>query len=63
MAKVTYNMGFKFYDLLTEVNVVKDLLISGYEVKRLSKNCYSVIGVDEAWRDRIERLANKFWHF
>ena len=58
-----YNIGFRINDILMEVTVVRDLLIAGYEVKRISKNCYSVIGVEFPWLTRIEKYADKFWYF
>lgn len=61
--ETTYNVGFRICDLLTEITLVKDLLLMGYDVKRLSKNCYSVSNISFAWLCRIENVADKYWYF
>lgn len=58
-----FNVGFKCNDVLLEVTLVKEILIAGLPVRKISRTAWSCTGVDDIWLERIQKVADKYWYF
>lgn len=58
-----YNMGFRINDVLMEIMFVREMLLAGLAVKRISRTAYSVTNVSDEWVSRIMKHTDKWWYF
>jgi hypothetical protein len=58
-----YNMGFRINDVLMEIMFVREMLLAGLTVKRISRTAYSVTNVNDEWVSRIMKHTDKWWYF
>lgn len=59
----TYNVGFRLNDLLMEITFIKEMLLAGLSVKRISRTSWSVTEINDEWVGRIMKMADKYWFF
>lgn len=57
----TFNIGFRCNDVLMEVTIVKEMLLAGLTVKRISRTAWSVENVTDEWVTRLMKVADKYW--
>lgn len=57
-----YNYTFIVNDPMTEVKIESALRSDGYKVQRAGRKL-TVIGINEEWRNVLERYADMLWAF
>jgi hypothetical protein len=44
-----------------EVTIVKEMLLAGFTVKKISRTAWSVENITDEWVSRIMKVADKYW--